>query len=374
MVGIGLPALSPALRDAFGLTLAEVGVLLSAVWIGATVTLLPWGLLADRTGERWALAIGLGLCGFGLAAASLAETFVSLVVVLAVAGAAGASVNAASGRAVLAWFGPQERGLALGVRQTAIPIGGGIAAVALPLIEGAGGLDAAFLALGAGCVLAALVGAAVIREPSTLQRTVAFDPGPAAGELADAVPWTLRDGRLWRLCAASGLYLVAQLALIGYVVLFLHDERGWSSGSAAGVLAAIQVVAVGARIGAGVWSDRVGARVPPLRRIGVASFATAAVVAALLTGPAALLVAAFVVAGALSMAWNGLSFTAAAELAGHRRAGAAIGFQQTALSVAALVIPIAFAATVSAVSWRAAFALAAICPLLGAAALRGLRV
>ena len=348
--------------------------MLSAVWIGATATLLPWGLLADRTGERWALAVGLGACGVGLAAASLAESFVGLVVVLALAGAAGASVNGATGRAVMTWFGPEERGLALGLRQTAIPIGGGVAAIALPLIERSGGLDAAFVALGAGCVATALVGAAVIRDPPALPQPVASDAQPAAADVADSVPWTLRDRRLWQLCAASGLYLVAQLALIGFVVLFLHDERGWSNGSSAAVLAAIQVVAVGARVGAGAWSDRVGARVPPLRRIGVASFATAALVAALLTGPAALLVCAFVVAGALSMAWNGLSFTAAAELAGRARAGAAIGFQQTALSLASLAIPIGFAAAVSAVSWRAAFALAAICPLLGALALRGLRV
>ena len=344
------------------------------MWIGATVTLLPWGLLADRAGERWALAGGLGAGGGGPAAPSLAESFLTLGAVLALAGAAGASVNAASGRAVMTWFGPEERGLALGLRQTAIPIGGAIAAVALPLIENAGGLDAAFVALGAGCLVAALVAAVVVRNPPTLQQTVAIDPQRAAGDVAEGVPWTLRDRRLWQLCAASGLYLVAQMALIGFVVLFLHDERGWSNGRAAAVLAAIQVLAVGARVGAGVWSDRVGARVPPLQRIGAASFVSAALAAALLTGPAGLLVCAFVLAGALSMAWNGLSFTAAAELAGLRRAGAAIGFQQTALSAASLVIPIAFAATVSAASWRAAFALAALCPLLGALALRGLRV
>ena len=44
------------------------------------------------------------------------------------------------------------------------------------------------------------------------------------------------------------------------------------------------------------------------------------------------------------MSWNGLSFTAAAEAAGPRRSGAAIGFQQTVLGVGGIVIPIAFAA------------------------------
>jgi hypothetical protein len=70
------------------------------------------------------------------------------------------------------------------------------------------------------------------------------------------------------------------------------------------------------------------------------------------------------------MAWNGLSFTAAAELAGRGRSGAAIGFQQTALSVMGLGVPVAFAATASAASWRFAYAVAALFPLAGALALR----
>ena len=51
---------------------------------------------------------------------------------LVLAGALGASVNAASGRAVMGWFHARERGLALGIRQTAIPIGGAAAAAGLP--------------------------------------------------------------------------------------------------------------------------------------------------------------------------------------------------------------------------------------------------
>ena len=48
---------------------------------------------------------------------------------------------------------------------------------------------------------------------------------------------TLRDGRLWLLCTGSSFYLVAQIALTGFVVLFLYDERGFSHGEAALVLA-----------------------------------------------------------------------------------------------------------------------------------------
>jgi MFS family permease len=356
---IGLPVLAPALRDAYGLHLVRVGVVLDSVWIGALVTLLPWGVLADRLGERLVLALGLGGCGVALVGAGYAGSFGVLVVLLGVAGAAGASVNAASGRAVMYWFPAAERGLALGVRQTAIPLGGLVSAVAIPALS----VRAAFLLLAALCFAGALFGAVVIHEPEAAEDVL--EPR--------ALGATLRDTRLWLLCSASSLYLVAQVALTGFVVLFLHDERGFSEGEAAAVLAAVQVLAAGLRIGGGRWSDVVGSRIGPLRLVGLGSGVTLALTAALLGAPMPLLVASFVLAGGLAMAWNGLSFTAAAELAGRARSGAALGMQQTALAAAGAVVPPAFAAVVSVTSWRVGFALAAVFPLAGVQLLRPLR-
>jgi hypothetical protein len=92
--------------------------------------------------------------------------------------------------------------------------------------------------------------------------------------------------------------------------------------------------------------------------------------AALLVGaPLVALVPVLVLAGTLGLSWNGLSFTAAAELAGRARSGAAIGLQQTVLGVAYTAAAIGFAAIVDASSWRAGYALAALCPLAGYAVL-----
>jgi sugar phosphate permease len=357
---IGVPVLAPALRDAYGLTLGEVGVVLTTIWVGATVTLIPWGLLADRLGERWVLASGLAVCGLATVGAAFASGIAALVVFLGLAGAAGVSVNSASGRAVMQWFAAEERGLAFGVRQTAIPLGGFVGAVALPPLERTGGLEAAFLFLAALAAAGAVAGALVLRER-------ARDPRPATPS-----PWSLRDRRLWTLSLAGGLYVVAQTALLSFLVLFLHDERGLSSGAAAGVLAVANVLGIALRVGAGRWSDRLGARVVLLRWIGIAVVATLALSAALVSAPAWLLVPSLVAAATASMAWNGLAFTAAAELAGSARSGAAIGFQQTALSVFAMFTPVAFASFVEATSWRAAFAVLALSPLAGWLVLRPL--
>jgi sugar phosphate permease len=314
------------------------------------VVLLPWGLAADRFGERLTLPLGLVGCAGALAGAAFTDSLWTLVSLIALAGAAGGSVQSGSGRAVMHWFDPHERGLALGVRQTAVPVGGLVAALALPAL---GTARAGFLFL-AGLSAAGAVAAALVlreRDGEALER--------------DAVARTLGDRRLWRLCGGSGLYLVAQTAPIGFGVLFLHDARGFSEAEAGGVLAVAQALAAALRIAAGRWSDVLGARILPLRRIGLVIVTALALAAALVDAPAPLLVPALVGAAALSMAWNGLSFTAAAELAGRARTGAAIGFQQTALSAVGVVAPLAFATVLSWTSWRAAFALAAVCPLLG---------
>lgn len=358
---VGLPVLAPALRDEHSLSLVQVGVVLDSLWIGTLATLLPWGMLADRVGERLVLATGLVGCAAALVGAGRAAGFGSLIVLVGLAGAAGASVNAASGRAVMQWFPAAERGFALGVRQTAIPLGGLIAALVLPAL----GLRAAFAFLAALCVAGAAFGVAAIHDPE----------GSAADDVLEprGLGATLRDRRLLLLCGGSGLYLVAQLAITGFLVLFLHDERGLSEAAAAGVLGGVQVVAAFLRIGGGRWSDRLGSRVRPLKLVGAGSAVTLAIATAALSAPLAVLIPAFVVAGGLSMAWNGLSFTAAAEIAGRTRSGAALGMQQSALAATGAIVPPAFAAVVAATSWRLGFGLAAVFPLAGVALLRPLR-
>jgi sugar phosphate permease len=360
-ITLGLPAIAPALRDEYELGLQGVGLFLAAEWIGLTLALLPWGLVADRIGERRALLLGLGSCGLLLVVTAHLESGVAAATALACAGAAGASVQSASGRAVMQWFEADERGLAFGVRQTAVPVGGVIGALALPALVESGGVEAAFVFLGAFCVVTAVLGYVVVREL------------PSEGVEPEHVPWTLRDRRLWLLSGGSGLYVTAQMVLFSFLVLYLHDERGFSAAGAAGVLAAAQVGAMVLRIGAGRWSDLLRSRIVPLRRIGLATTATFATAAIVLGAPDLLVVPLLVLATSFSGAWNGLSFLAAAELAGTARSGAAIGFQQTVLSVAGVVIPPAFALVVGLSSWRLGFLLAALAPLAGWSLLGAMR-
>ncbi len=357
---VGLPALGPTLKSEYGLTLGETGVVLAGIGIGMLFTLLPWGLVADRIDERWVIATGLTGASAMLIVASTTHTFGAVTVVLVAVGALGASVNAASGRAIMAWFPASELGLALGIRQTAIPIGGAVAAATLPALASSGGTRVAFLFLAGACAVGAIVAAAFVKGGAG-----------AEPELGD-VTAPLRSSWMWLLGTGTGLYLVAQIAIIGFVVLFLHEHRGLSKEAAGAVLAVIYVLAVAARIGSGRVSDRLGSRLGPLRTIGVALALFTAAVAAATDSPLLLLVPLFVVAGVLSMSWNGLSYAAAAETAGGARTGAALGFQQTLLGVVVAGAPPVIA-LVATHSWRLAFFLAAVGPACGVLILQRLR-
>ena len=323
-------------------------------------TLLPWGLVADRVDERWVIATGLTGASALLVVASTTEGFAAVTVTLVGVGALGASVNAASGRAIMAWFPSTELGLALGIRQTAIPIGGAVGAAVLPVLGSTGGTHAAFVFLGAACLTGALVAAVFIRG--------GVGGEPEVGDVTEP----LHDRFMWLLGTGTGMFLLAQIGITGFVVLFLHEYRGLSKEAAGAVLAGIYVLAVAARIGSGTISDRLGSRLGPLRAIGVALALFTASVAAAVDAPLALLVPLFVVAGVLSMSWNGLAYAAAAEAAGSARTGAALGFQQTLLGVVVAGAPPAVAA-VAAHSWRIAFFLAAAGPAVGVLILQGLR-
>ncbi len=354
--------MAPALRARDHLSLAEMGLLLSSSLVGSLVSLLAWGLATDRFGERVVLVIGLVPCGVALIAAGHVHGFWPLAGCIAFAGMTGASVQSASGRAVLHWFPLTQRGLALAIRQTAIPLSGFLTAIVLPPVVRAGGVGWGFSLMGIACLVAAAIGALVLR------------PGPAQDRSA-ATPLgvsPMRDRRIWRLALGSSLLLAPQLCVAGFTVLYLHERRGLSAGAAGAVLAVMQALAIAGRISAGRWSDVRASRLAPLRAIALAAFVLVVLTTVLLDAPLPVLIPVLVVTGALSMSWNSLSFAAALELAGHGRSGSAIGLQQTLLNIPATTYPGLFGALVAATSWQAGFAAVALFPLIGWRVLRGL--
>jgi sugar phosphate permease len=350
----GLAYLIPALR-ADGLSLAQAGVIVACPIAGLLLTLVAWGAAADRWGERRVLATGLGIAGLVLLAAAQARGTVMLGACLVVAGAAGASVHAASGRLILGWFAARERGLAMGIRQSAQPLGVAIAALALPSLA-ARGLAAALALLAGFCLAAAVMVVAVVRDPAR------------AGERARAQRGSpYRTGMLWRIHAASALLVVPQFTVVTFALVFLVDTRGWPAPAAGVLLAAAAAGGAASRLGAGHWSDRLGSRMRPMRILALVTTAILLALAAAAVFAPALAVPILLAAAVLVVSTNGLAFAAVAEQAGPAWAGRALGIQNTGQNVLAALTPPAAAVVIGAAGYPAAFAAAGVLPLAAAA-------
>ena len=340
--------LIPVLRDE-GLSLPQAGLVAAAPTIGVMLTLVAWGLLTDRRGERFVLVAGLALTAVAGVVAMAVRGPVALFVALLVAGAAAASTGSASGRVVVGWFPPHRRGLAMGVRQMAQPTGVAVAAISIAVVAESYGVAAALGVPVALATLAALVVALVVVDP----------PRPAlrAGERAP-------NPYLARIHGVSVLLVVPQFLVWTFALVWLVSDRGWSAAAAGSLVAGAQLAGALGRIAAGQLSDVVASRLRPLRWVAVAAGLTMVLLGLAAGQDAAVAVPLVVLATVLTVADNGLAFTAVAERAGPHWSGRALGAQNTAQYLTASAVPPLAGLLVDRAGYAAAFTLAGLFPLL----------
>ena len=348
--------LIPSLVEQEGLSLAEAGVVAAAPMVGVMCALVAWGVVTDRTGERFVLLSGLSATSVAALAAVLAPGVVTLAGLLFLGGLAAASTNAASGRMVVGWFPPRRRGLAMGIRQCAQPLGVGLAAATMAVIADRHGPYAALWAPAVAAGVAAVAVAVVVLDP----------PRPAGGPKAAPNPYR-GDRYLPRIHGVSSLLVVPQFVVWTFALVWLIDDRGWSPAAAGGVVAVAQVAGVLGRIGAGQLSDVVGSRMRPLRWVTWCAAATMLALGAAAGFDSALAVPLVVVATMVTVSDNGLAFTAVAERAGPFWSGRALGLQNTVQYLVAAAVPPVAGLAVTHSSYAALFALAAVFPLVATA-------
>ncbi len=353
----GVAFLVPAMRSAQHLSLAQAGLVVSAPTVGLLLTLIAWGAAADRYGERGVILLGLVGCAvLVVIAATATHTMTGFVLLLGLAGAFGASVNAASGRVVMGWFAAGERGVAMSVRQTAQPLGVAVAAISLP-----------GLAHGADFRTALLLPTALCLACAVLVLLFVVDPPRPTSSTGVRVASPYRSPTLWRVHGASAMLVVPQFAISAFGLEYLVGAQHWAAMTAGAFLAAIQVAGAVGRLGSGYWSDRVGSRLRPMRQLAMASAGVMLLAAIGDRTSVWLVVAAIAVGAVITVADNGLGYTATAEIAGPAWAGRALGAQNTGQNVVAALTPPVLGLLICWGGYATAFACAAVCPLLAIA-------
>lgn len=365
----GLAALVPQIRAETGISLAAAGMVIAAPTAGLLLTLFAWGALADRIGEQVVLGAGMLIAGAMLALTPLAAALpahrsgaaLAIWALLAgLAGAGGASANAASGRLVLGWFAPAQRGVAMGIRQMAQPIGVASAALLLPPTARAWGVWWALAVPAALCLLSAALIWAIADDPPRPPRRAG-----AAGEADDASPY--REPMLYRVHIASTFLVVPQFLIAAFSLAYLVSVRQWDPVDAGRVVFAGQALGALGRLGAGWWTDVARSRLRPMRQLAAICAAVMVACALLDRAHSPAIIVVLVIAAVVTVADNGMAYTAVAERAGPYWAGRALGAHNTVQNVASVLTPALVGALIGAHGYAAAFAVTAVFPLLAIA-------
>lgn len=350
--------LIPALRDDLGLSLTQAGLVAAAPMAGLMCTLIAWGVVVDRRGERFAMLAGLIAVTSAGGAAALLGGVGAAAAALFLAGAASGATNAASGRVVVGWFPPDRRGLAMGVRQCAQPLGVGMGALTMAALAEAYGVQAALWVPTGLAAIALLLVAVVLVDP----------PRPSVPERAASPSPYRADRYLARVHATSAILVVPQFVVWTFGLTWLVEELGWTAALAGVVVALTQVLGAAGRIGAGHLSDAVASRVRPMRWIAWTAAATMLLLGGSAAVPgsvaASIAVILLVVASAVTVADNGLAYTAVAERAGPSWSGRALGVQNTTQYLVAAAVPPVAGIAITLGGYGTAFALAGLLPLI----------
>ncbi len=357
----GVGALAPFFTVAFSANGAQIGFIFGAMTAGSALTTALAGVAVDAYGERTIILLSGVLMGGALLASAALENYVWLLAWMFVAGIGYAASTPAGGRAILSWFS-RDRGVAMGIRQMGVPLGGIVGALMLPLIATRYGYR---WALAFGGILTALTAVAA----AVWYRAAAGDGGASRSWINAfaALRQVARDPRLIYVTLTCMVLISAQSSMLTFLSLTLVADQRLSVALASAALAVAQVGASVGRLGWGAMSDRLfnGDRVVPLMIacgfVTVTALATAALPAG---APLAAIVLSFFL-GFAAAGWNGLHSAAQVEIGGKDRAGSALGVALTGLFAMGIVAPPIFGAIADAHGFRTAW------NVLGAFALIG---
>jgi MFS family permease len=366
----GVPTLAPFLQADLALTRGKVGMFNSALMAGTFVVLFFAGWLVDVKGERAALVWGNVIVGITCIAILLTHSFYSALGMFFLAGVGAAFATPAGSKTVTRWFPPVQRGTAMGLRQTGIPIGGALAAAILPFIALSYGWRWAIVASGVASLLAGLLCALRYPPPAAAERASAH-AAPAYG-FRDLLT---RDIAL--IGVAGALLPLGQFALVTYLALYLKETQQIPITASAMLLVGAQLAGACGRLLWGVWSDRVFAqqRKPALLAAGMLSAIGSLVLGWIPTGTPLWAIWLIVLAYAFNaIGWHGSWIALVAEIAGPEKQGRTIGVAMTIMYAGIIVLPPLFGTFVDYTHhWSGAWTILAGGLLMGTALIAPIR-
>jgi ACS family hexuronate transporter-like MFS transporter len=316
--------LAPFFKDDLGITSTKIGLVMSAAAFGYMLSMLPIGLVVDRIGARLPMVAGELIAGACMIGLFFVESYTGLLTLMFVTGLGCGFLLPATSQGVIVWFPLRERATVMGLKQTAVNIGGIITAATLPSVALALGWRYGFLFLG---ILALAIGAIAFilyKEPPI---STTGSVGSAAADDVVSLLEILKSREIWLLACCGFCMTWIEMALIAHLVLYLTEVLLFGVVAAGGLLAMTEVAGAVARPGGGLLSDRAfgGSRKKVFALMAGTTSITCLIVGLFAPHLSWSLYPVLLILGMGSISFGGVWLTLLSEFGGRWGAGKAVG-------------------------------------------------
>ncbi|MCC2336989.1 MFS transporter [Bacillus tropicus] len=338
--GVGVFALF--WKEEYALTNTESGLLVSVVNIGPLFCMLFVGRLLDQYNEKRLISISSFLLGSSLLLTNIVNGFNGLLFVLLLMGMFYSVSQPGGSKVILKWFPKENRGLAMGIRQAGIPIGGALAGVLIPFLTIQYNMTYAINSIACICIIGGVLFFVFYKEP--------YVQADVRKEHTKVSFWTqlkvvICKKELYPIYMAGICMISLQMVLVGHFMKFLVREQSITSIVAGTVFSVMFFSGMIGRVVLAAISDvfyKGNRRIPLFITVCASIGLVLLLVISIHTITSGVLYGVSALLGFFSIGWFSLFIAEVAELASEESVGITVGLALTLNQIAIIIAPVLF--------------------------------
>ncbi|MCL1699523.1 MFS transporter [Lysinibacillus sp. Bpr_S20] len=250
-VTYGMGPIATFYQIEWNLSPLQTGFIVSAVNIGPIFSMILFGYLMDKKGEKQIIGWGSILLGLSALLLMLVNNYAVLLFLLFIVGVWYGSAQTGGSTAIVKWFPDKHRGLAIGIRQTGIPIGGALASVILTYMYHHYSLASVHFMQGIVAIAGGLLFLLMYREPRIRGKVSA-----TSVTFKEKLVAIKNNKDLYPIYIVGIVMMSLQMILVAHFMSYLHEEGGYSLTQAGQYLSLVLIGGMIGRVAIAWMSDQ----------------------------------------------------------------------------------------------------------------------
>lgn len=343
LITYGVGAFALFWKEEYVLTNMESGLLISVVNIGPLFCMLFVGRLLDQYNEKMLISISSFLLGGSLLLTNIVNGFIGLLFVLLLVGTFYSVSQPGGSKVIINCFPKENRGLAMGIRQAGIPIGGALAGVLIPLLTIKYNVAYTINIIGSICIIGGLLFYIFYQDPPCVREE-------EKQERINISFWmqlkaVICKKELYPIYITGICMISLQMVLVGHFMKFLVMEKSITPILAGKIFSTAFISGMIGRIVLAAVSDlfyKGNRRTPLFIAVCISIGFILILVMGIHTITNEVLYGVSALLGFFSIGWFSLFIAEVAESASEESVGMTVSFALTLNQIAIIVAPVLF--------------------------------